>query len=191
MKFKKTPGKERGTYKLFDDNGNFVTEYKPGKDGVTEIDIINLHKIDDSEVHINCKEMKLPEWYQSVYDEWKNKFIAEFKEKYGRKPYNNEIPGRHRVLESVDFTVDDEELGDKSCLQEKLSVSIEEDEPSLAVLRLREIISRLPEKKRSVYELVIIGRLSNKDAGEKLNISGQRVGQIVNEIITAVESDKI
>lgn len=44
MKFKKTSTAKRGTYKLFDDDGHFITEYKPGEDGVTEIDILNLPK---------------------------------------------------------------------------------------------------------------------------------------------------
>lgn len=50
MKYRKTPQTLRGTYKLYDDDGNFITEYKPGKDGVTEVDIHNLHRIDDHEV---------------------------------------------------------------------------------------------------------------------------------------------
>ena len=62
MKTKKTPQAKRGTYKLFDDNGIFVMEYKPGKDGVTEVDILNLHKMDDHEVYVNAKENRLPEW---------------------------------------------------------------------------------------------------------------------------------
>ena len=32
MKTKKTPTDKRGTYKLYDENGNLVTEYKPGVD---------------------------------------------------------------------------------------------------------------------------------------------------------------
>lgn len=68
MKYRKTPQTLRGTYKLYDDDGNFITEYKPGKDGVTEVDIHNLHRIDDHEVYVNCKEIKLPEWYQPIPD---------------------------------------------------------------------------------------------------------------------------
>ena len=70
MRYKKTPQDKRGTYILFDDNGKFVTEYKPGEDGITEVDILNLHRIDDHEVYINSKENKLPEWYQPIYDEY-------------------------------------------------------------------------------------------------------------------------
>ena len=43
MKIKKTPQDKRGTYKLFDDNGNFVTEYKPGEHGIKDVDILALH----------------------------------------------------------------------------------------------------------------------------------------------------
>ena len=129
MKTKKTPQAKRGTYKLFDDNGIFVMEYKPGKDGVTEVDILNLHKMDDHEVYVNAKENRLPEWYQPVYEEWKAKFIADFRERYGREPFADEIPGRHRILESLDGQTDPDGdgLGDSSRLEEQLSVSDEEE----------------------------------------------------------------
>lgn len=100
MKTKKTPQSKRGTYKLFDERNKLVAEYKPGKDGVTELDILNLHKIDDNEVYVNSKERKLPKWYKPHYDEWKAKFIEDFMVKAGREPFNNEIPGGHRKYES-------------------------------------------------------------------------------------------
>lgn len=60
MKYKKTPQSKRGTYKLYDENGNLVTEYKPGENGVTEVDILNLHRLDDHEVYINSKDSNSP-----------------------------------------------------------------------------------------------------------------------------------
>lgn len=101
MRFKKTPQSKRGTYKLYDENGNLVTEYKPGENGVTEVDILNLHRLDDHEVYINSKELKLPEWYQPIYDQWRDNYIANFIEKYGREPFADEIPGRHAVVKAV------------------------------------------------------------------------------------------
>ena len=192
MKYRKTPQSKRGTYKLFDDDGHFITEYKPGKDGVTEVDILNLHRIDDREVYVNCKEIKLPEWYQPIYDEWKEKFIADFKEQYGREPFADEIPGKHRVYESIDAQTDadGEDLGDSSHLEEELAVSDEEDVPD-TIIRLREIIEDMPEQWQKVYNLVFIEGLSKAKAGRIIGISDVRVGQLVRKINAAIAEDEI
>lgn len=192
MKIKKTPQCKRGTYKLFDDNGNFVTEYKPGVDGVTEVDILSLHKMDDHEVYINAKENKLPEWYQPIYDKWKEQFIADFKEKYGREPFSDEIPGRHRVLESLDGQTDSDgdDMGDSSRLEEQLSVSDEEEVPD-TIIRLRELVAAMPEQWQKVYRLVFMEGLSKVKAGKEIGISDVRVGQLVKKINAAIAGDEI
>lgn len=191
MKIKKTPQCKRGTYKLFDDNGNFVTEYKPGVDGVTEVDILSLHKMDDHEVYINAKENKLPEWYQPIYDKWKEQFIADFKEKYGREPFSDEIPGRHRVLESLDGQTDSDgdDIGDSSRLEEQLSVSDEEEVPD-TIIRLRELVAAMPEQWQKVYRLVFMEGLSKAKAGKRIDISDVRVGQLVKKINAAIAEDQ-
>lgn len=190
MKIKKTPQNKRETYKLFDDNGNFVTEYKPGEDGVTEVDILTLHKMDDHEVYINAKENKLPEWYQPIYDTWKAQFIADFKEKYGREPFSDEIPGRHRVLESLDGQTDPDgdDLGDSSHLEEQLSVSDEEEIPD-TIIRLREIIAAMPEQWQRVYQLVVLDGLSKAMASRIIGISDVRVGQLMKKIKVTIAED--
>lgn len=192
MKYRKTPQNKRETYKLFDDDGHFITEYKPGKDGVTEVDILNLHRIDDHEVYVNCKEIKLPEWYQPIYDEWKEKFIADFKEQYGREPFADEIPGKYRAFESIDAQTDSDgdELSDSSHLEKELAVSDEEDVPD-TIIRLREIIEDMPEQWQKVYNLVFIEGLSKAKAGRIIGISDVRVGQLVRKINAAIANDEI
>ncbi|MCI9297719.1 hypothetical protein ACPW7J_05340 [Ihubacter sp. rT4E-8] len=191
MKTKKTPQAKRGTYKLFDDNGIFVMEYKPGKDGVTEVDILNLHKMDDHEVYVNAKENRLPEWYQPVYEEWKAKFIADFRERYGREPFADEIPGRHRILESLDGQTDPDGdgLGDSSRLEEQLSISDEEEVPD-TIIRLRELVAAMPEQWQKVYRLVFMKGLSKAKAGKEIGISDVRVGQLVKKINAAIAGDE-
>ena len=192
MKYKKTPKSKRGTYKLFDDDGNFVTEYKPGENGITEIDILNLHRMDDREVYVNCKEIKLPKWYQPIYDEWKEKFIADFKEQYGREPFADEIPGKYRAFESIDAQADSDgdELGDSSHLEKELAVFDEEDVPD-TIIRLREIIEDMPEQWQTVYKLVFMEGLSKAKAGRIIGISDVRVGQLVRKINAAIAGDAI
>lgn len=191
MKYKKTPHSKRGTYKLFDDDGNFVTEYKPGEEGVTEIDIINLHKIDDHEVYVNCKEIKLPEWYQPIYDKWKEKFIADFKAQHGRAPFAYEMPSKYRVFEPINAQTDadGDDLGDSSHLEAKLAVTDEDDTPC-TVIRLREIIAAMPEQWQKVYQLVVIDGLSKAKVGRILGISDVRVGQLIKKINAAIANDE-
>ncbi len=192
MKIKKTPQSKRGTYKLFDDDGKFVTEYKPGENGITEVDVLNLHKIDDHEVYINSKENRLPEWYQPFYDEWRTKFIADFREQHGREPFEDEIPGRHRVLESLDGQADSEgdDLGDNCHLEEELAVYDEEDVPD-TIDRLREIVTAMPEQWQKVYRLVLMEGLSKAEAGRIIGISDVRVGQLVKKINAAITGDEV
>lgn len=192
LKYKKTPQSKRGTYKLFDNNGDFVTEFIPNKDGVTNIDIINLHKLDDHEVYSNCKEIKLPEWYQPIYDEWKESFIADFKEKYGREPLDDEIPSKHRTFESIDVQEDSngEDLGESSHLAEELAIYDEEDVTD-AVFRLREVIANMPEQWQKIYRLVFIKELSKSETGRIIGISDVRVCQLVKKIKDFIANDKI
>lgn len=192
MKYKKTPQSQRGTYKLFDDNGNFVIEYKPEEHGIRDVDILALHKMDDHEVYINAKENKLPEWYQPIYDKWKEQFIADFKEKYGREPFSDEIPGRHRVLESLDGQTDPDgdDIGDSSRLEEQLSVSDEEEVPD-TIIRLRELVAAMPEQWQKVYRLVFMEGLSKVKAGKEIGISDVRVGQLVKKINAAITEDEV
>lgn len=190
MRFKKTPQSKRGTYKLYDENGNLVTEYKPGENGVTEVDILNLHRLDDHEVYINSKEIKLPEWYQPIYDQWRDNYIADFIEKYGREPFADEIPGRHRILESIDAQTDADgnDIGDSSHLEEELSVS-DDDTPD-TILRLREIVAAMPEQWQKVYQLVNIQGFSKTKTAKIIGISDVRVGQIVRKINDKIAADE-
>ena len=146
MKTKKTPTAKRGTYKLFDDDGHFITEYKPGKDGVTEVDILNLHKMDDHEVYINNKDRWLPKDCMSMYEKTKAEFIEKFKEEHGRGPRKSEIPKPHRQYISIDaqITPSGDELGDSSRLEAELAVYDDVDDESDAVIRLKEIIAQMP-----------------------------------------------
>lgn len=193
MKFKKTSTENRGTYKLFDDDGHFITEYKPGKDGVTEVDILNLHKIDDHEVYINNKDRRLPEWYKPAFDVWKENFIKSFKEEYGREPYRSEIPKAHRQYISIESQMDanGDELGDSSHLETELAVYDDADDESDAVTRLNEIIAGMPEKWQQIYKLHFIEGLPKAKVGRMLDITDVRVGQLVKKIKSAIANDEI
>ena len=175
MKYKKTPQSKRGTYKLYDENGNLVTEYKPGENGVTEVDILNLHRL----------------WYQPIYDQWRDNYIADFIEKHGREPFADEIPGRHRILESIDTQTDADgnDIGDSSHLEDELAVSEEDNTPD-TILRLREIVAAMPEQWQRVYQLVNIQGFSKAKTAKIIGISDVRVGQILRKINDKIAADE-
>ncbi len=193
MNYKKTPTAKRGTYKLFDDDGHFITEYKPGKDRVTEVDILNLHKMDDHEVYINNKDRWLPKECMPMYEQMKAEFIEKFKEEHGREPHKNEIPKPHRQYISIDaqITPNGDDLGDSSRLEAELAVYDDANDESDAVIRLKEIIAEMPEKWQQIYRLHLLAGLSNAKVGKMLGISDVRVGQLVRKIKAAIASDEI
>lgn len=67
MRFKKTPYCKRNRYKLYDDFGEEILEIKVGEYGVTEEDIRKFHAVDDHEVYINCKEMRVSPFETDIY----------------------------------------------------------------------------------------------------------------------------
>ena len=147
---------------------------------------------EDAPAVVSCAHFRLPEWYQSIFDEWKAEFITDFREKHGREPFADEIPGRHRSLESLDGHTDPDgdDLGDSSRLEEQLSVSDEEEVPD-TIIRLRELVAAMPEQWQKVYRLVFMEGLSKVKAGKEIGISDVRVGQLVRKINAAIAGDEI
>lgn len=193
MKYKKTPTAKRGTYKLFDDDGQFITEYKPGKDGVTEIDILNLHKMDDHEVYINNKDRWLPKECMPMYEKTKAEFIEKFKEEHGREPRKSEIPKPHRQYISIDaqITPSGDDLGDSSRLEAELAVYDDTDDESDDVARLNEIIAAMPEKWQQVYRLFYLEGHNKTQIGKMLGVSESYVRQLIKKIKAAIANDEI
>lgn len=193
MKYKKTPTAKRGTYKLFDDDGHFITEYKPSKDGVTEVDIFNLHRMDDHEVYKNNNDRRLPKECMPMYEKQRAEFIEKFIAENGREPYRSEIPKAHRQYISIDaqVTPDGDELGDSSWLEKELAVYDDTDDESDDVARLNEIIAEMPEKWQQVYRLHLLAGLSKAKVGRILGISDVRVGHLTRKIKSAIASDEI
>lgn len=193
MKTKKTPTAKRGTYKLFDDDGHFITEYKPGKDGVTEVDILNLHKMDDHEVYINNKDRWLPKECMPMYEQMKAEFIENFKEEHGREPRKNEIPKPHRQYISIDaqITTSGDDLGDSSRLEAELAVYDDANDESDAVIRLKEIIAAMPEKWQQVYRLFYSEKYNKTQIGRMLGVSESYVRQLIKKIESAIANDEI
>ena len=87
MGIRKTRSDERTTYVYRFADATKV-ELKPGKDGITEVDIKKLHALDDSEVYYNNKNLR-PERTKeekAEIESWKQEFISDFKKSNGYEP---------------------------------------------------------------------------------------------------------
>ena len=121
MRIHKTNQKDRSVYNykttVRTENGEYVEKtmtLKPGEYGVTELDIKMLHSMDDSEVYYNLKNVR-PERTKEEKAEvevWKQKFVGDFKERYGYEPnkyiiedaVNDAFPRDYNL--SLDFDAD-------------------------------------------------------------------------------------
>lgn len=87
-KIRKTPTANRTTYIYYDANGKKKAEPVSGENGVTQLDIKQLHALDDSEVYYNLKNSRpsrMKEEKEKI-KAWTKEFINDFKNKYGYEP---------------------------------------------------------------------------------------------------------
>lgn len=163
MRFKKTPYCKRNRYKLYDDFGEEILEIKVGEYGVTEEDIRKFHAVDDHEVYITCKEMRVSPFETDIYQKWKNTFIKN----HGYSPEETGHLLPHRQTISSDFLSDSEFEIQFS----EYDTPIEDE----SILRLHEIVAAMPEKWQKVYQLAMLDGFTNVETAKLLNISEGRV----------------
>ena len=191
MKYRKTPRNQRGTYKLYDEHGQLVIEFKPGENGVTERDIRNLHALDDHEVYVNCKELRLTPHEQKMYQLWRKKFIAEFIIRNGRAPQRSEIPPARRQFVYLDDLNEDED-GDSydEVSFPELTVQFQ-DEPGLPVERLREVISGMKDRWQHVYGMTELYGYSTSEVARTMGITDRRIRAMKVRIRQEIAEDEL
>ena len=179
MRFKKTPYCKRNRYKLYDDFGEEILEIKVGEYGVTEEDIRKFHAVDDHEVYINCKEMRVSPFETDIYQKWKNTFIKN----HGYSPEETGHLLPHRQTISSDFLSDSEFEIQFS----EYDTPIEDE----SILRLHEMVAAMPGKWQKVYQLAMLGGFTNVETAKLLNISEGRVRALRRKIEEKIRSDEI
>ena len=191
MKYRKTPRNQRGTYKLYDENGQLVIEFKPGENGVTEQDIQNLHALDDHEVYVNCKELRLTPHEQKMYQIWRKKFIAQFIIRNGRAPLRSEIPPARRQFVYLDDLLEDEG-GDSydGVSFPELTVQFQE-ETCVSVERLREVVSGMKDKWQTVYGLTELCGYTTKEVAKAMSVSDRRIRAMKARIRQEIAEDEL
>ena len=185
MKTYKTPVAQRGTYKHIDEEGKVAATYEPGKDGVTEDMVQELHRMDDHEVYVNRKENCHPEWFRPICDEWREKYVRDFKEKYGYNPEPSEIPFQFRMSISIDAEMMEEGY---SALEEEMAVDGPDGDGGV-VGYVRGLVEGMPKMDQRVYRLIFVLGMSKVEAGKELGVSDVYVGKVVRKIIGLLEQD--
>ncbi len=191
-KFKKTPQKERGTYKYLDADGKVMAELKAGVDEVTELDIYRLHQIDDQEVYYNLKS------YQGLRTNkekaeiriWISQFIEQYKlELDGMEPTKDIIqdaikkkfPMKMQVLSMS--AIDDDYAEDKNELLYQAYLfdeSVKKKDSRME--RLEELFPELTENQRWLIQKVFYEDIPQTEIAAELGITKQAVQNRLNKI---------
>lgn len=188
MRIYKTSKKERGVYKYTTtertEKGLYVEKtitLKPGENGVTELDIKMLHSMDDSEVYHNLKNARPERTKEEKADieNWKDKFISDFKERHGYEPnkfiiedaVNDAFPRNYNL--SLDFDADGDIDPDKRLIA---SISDKEsDEMFEWSERMEEVLSLLTDKQRLVINLMFVEGYRQSEIADLMSISSAAV----------------
>ena len=194
MRYRKTSSEKRETYRQLDENGRCVYEFIPSTAEEKEL-VINMHRLDDSEVRVNCKERWLPPDLEERRKKEAEQYVIEFEKRYGQKPYPGECPIKlHRTyfyIDSLDKKDEgaDEGLGDSSWIEKEMAVNPFEEESS-AVKCMRELVETFTDREKQVYYYVFRRGETQYQASIELGISEVRVGQIVKNIKKKLQSNK-
>ena len=190
IRLRKTPSDQRNTYKIKDECGNVICEVKPGKDGVTELDIHNAHSVDDHEVYMNLRQFRprFPDWLQSSIDEWKERERTKFIRDFGRMPYKEELP-RYEHLLSLEALMANADCND-SCniVAEELMRQQIAEEPEVECLR--ELVKTFPPTWQEVYHLVLIAGMTAAEVAKMRGVTKWAVHKIVRKIKKRIANDK-
>lgn len=188
MKTYKTRQDQRGnyTYNFLGLNGKEKkVTINPGENGVTKEHIKLLHALDDSEVYYNNKNSR-PERTKEEKAEikrWKKEYIEKVIEERRYVPTDDELkaaveerfPRNYNLSLDYDFGLGDEEADlNKSRLMYEVAL-IAQKEESLETLRVRELISEMPEKQRKAITLTALEGHTLQEAGEIMGISAKNV----------------
>lgn len=169
MRVKKTRQDQRGVYRypvdVPDGKGGYRRTYnmiKPGEDGVTEVMIQDLHRMDDNWVTCNVRNGH-------------PKLTAE--QKTAKKEWEEAHPGEKYQIGwnlSLDYIVGDTEDGDldKSSVLAGVSYAPFDDDVSDEVLKLREIAeTKMTDRQRQAYKLIGLEGYTKTEAAGIMGVS--------------------
>jgi RNA polymerase sigma factor (sigma-70 family) len=199
MRFLKTNSKSRTTYKYYELNKKKpACVLKPGENGVTEVIIHLLHRMDDRLVYNEIKNHRPPldDAQKKKIKVWKESFIQKFEEENHRPPTKDELRTTQDDAFPKNWTlsfnqlIDTESggLGDKSHLLSGLASDpfAPDSEP---VERLREIVEEMPERWREIYNAKYIEGYSNVAIAKTLGVTESAVRKTLRKIRKRIAED--
>lgn len=191
-KVKRTPQKERGTYKYFDVNGKVIDELKPGERGVSELDIYELHQCDDREIYYTMKAHHgiRTNKEKAAIRAWIPDFIEQFKlEHDGIGPTKDVVEDAvmkefpmvevlsFNAVDSFNHAEDKNDLMFKAYREEQ---SKQVTDPR--VDELLELMGELTDNQRWLIQKVYYEAVSQTDVAAELGITKQAVQNRLNKI---------
>ncbi len=200
MKLRKTPESQRMTYTYFHANGEKVI-FEPGKcttvsatkgivsvvidDSITELTIMDLHRLDDAEVRSNLK-------YINYEDNQERKTRIANKKAWAVEHPNEPNPyERPNKIISLDaFGDDDDSLNDKSRLlfEASMNVDQEDDDYYEEHLKLiRDYVDTLPKSMQELFNLIYIEELSQAEVCARLGVSKSTVSERVKTLESKIK----
>ena len=192
----------RAVYKQIDEDGHVIATFDPLKDTTLNITLVEkealtdaMHRIDDAEARQNCKDIQLDDFDKALREKEREDFIRKYREENGCDPHPADLPSRHRTYIYYQATTENEdegesEIGDSSKIELELSVNPFEDEPETATECMRRLVRDFTKREQEVYEIVFRRGKTNVYASRKLDISEQRVGQIVTNIKSKLKENE-
>ena len=192
----------RAVYKQIDEDGHVIATFDPLKDTTLNITLVEkealtdaMHRVDDAEARQNCKDIQLDNFDKALREKEREDFIRKYREEYGCDPHPADLPSRHRTYIYYQATTENEdegenEIGDSSKIELELSVNPFEDEPETATECMRRLVQGFTKREQEVYEIVFRRGKTNVYASRKLDISEQRVGQIVTNIKSKLKENE-
>lgn len=200
MLLRKTDLKSRKTYTYKYFNGEYEEKIviRPNENGVTEVDIDRLHKLDDSEVYYNIKNIK-PEKSESqkvIEEEWKISFIENFKDKFGYEPSKDDIESAKKEVFNANWVASIDEICDgtnKNGLGDKFNALADEveTEESLEIERLHQIVDSMPKNLQEIYNEVFIKGYTMVKVGKNRGVTEGAIRKNVKKIKSMIANDEI
>lgn len=181
LNFRKTPQAQRGTYVYEFLDGQRVT-IVPDEQGCTQIDIRQLHAMDDHEVYVNIKNARPPveAWQKPLLEQWKQ-------EHPGEQPDKNWNISLDQMLDG-DGGEDDAASGYlKRALYREAVNGQETDSPTE---RMNELVSGLKPRLQAVYQLALLDRIPNTRVAEMLGVSEGMIRKDIKAIKKALREDE-
>ena len=181
LNFRKTPPAQRDTYTYEFADGHRVTIVSD-QEGCTEIDIKQLHCIDDHEVYVNIKGSRPPveDWQKPLLEQWK-------------KDHPGEEPDKNWNM-SLD-TMLDADGGDDNAhtgyLKGALYRASMESEAASPQERMEELVCEMKPRLQVVYQLAMLDHIPNTRVASMLGVSEGMIRKDIKSIEWIFREDKI